>query len=226
MPSLVDHPWLILDLSHSEDDAPWIEQALLERGHEGWEIHQEMPTVKWRLYFPLEGPQQLSLLEELKQRLKELGSEVTEGGEIRDEDWAENWKEFYHPFAVGERLIISPSWEDPDPELAQGRDVIRLDPGSAFGTGYHESTRLCLQLLESVTSEPEWGQKPLLDYGTGSGILGIGALHLGCPKVVASDRDPVAVAVARVNFAENGFMSSLLFVVEKLHHINVLAPVD
>ncbi len=205
MPSLVDQPWLILDLTHSEDDAPWIEQTLLARGHEGWEVHQEHPKVKWRLYFPLEGPGHQDRLAELKAVLTELGSEVVESGEIRDEDWAENWKEFYHPFPVGERLIISPSWEDPDPAMARDRKTIRLDPGSAFGTGYHESTRLCLQLMESVTGEPGWREGPVLDYGTGSGILAIGALHLGCSRVTAADRDPVAVAVAKVNLAENGF---------------------
>lgn len=205
MPSLVDHPWLILDLTHSEEDAPWIGQALIERGHEGWEVHQELPEVKWRLYFPLEGSNQPARLEELKAVLADLGSTVTESGQVRDEDWAENWKEFYHPFTVGERLIVSPSWEDPPAEMLHGREVIRLDPGSAFGTGYHESTRLCLQLLEELTSDPEWGRRPLLDYGTGSGILGIGALRLGAPRVVTSDRDPVAVAVARINFKENLF---------------------
>lgn len=207
MPSLVDHPWLVLDLVHSEEDAPWIGQALIERGHEGWEVHQEVPQVKWRLYFPLEGPEQLNKLEELKACLGALGSHVTESGEIRDEDWAENWKEFYHPFPVGERLIVSPSWEEPPTDMLPGRSVIRLDPGSAFGTGYHESTRLCLQLLEELTTDFEWGQKTVLDYGTGSGILGIGALHLGAPRVVAADRDPVAVAVARINLKENGFSS-------------------
>jgi ribosomal protein L11 methyltransferase len=205
MPSLVDQPWLILDLTHSEDDAPWIEQALISRGHEGWEIHQEQPQMKWRLYFPLEGAAQLERLSELKSTLSGLGSKVEESGQIRDEDWAENWKEFYHPFPVGERLIISPSWEEPDREMAVGRKVIRLDPGSAFGTGYHESSRLCLRLIETLADDAEWGKGPLLDYGTGSGILAIGALHLGCPRVVVSDRDPVAVAVAEVNLKENGF---------------------
>jgi len=205
MPSSVDHPWLILDLTHSEDDAPWLEQALLSRGHEGWEVHQEYPEVKWRLYFPLEGEQAAEELQELKETLAQLGAKVEESGQIRDEDWAENWKQFYHPFPVGDTFIISPSWEDPTPEQSEGRRIIRLDPGSAFGTGYHESSRLCLQLIETLQNDPEWGERPLLDYGTGSGILAVGALHLGCPYVVAADRDPVAVAVAGVNLSENGY---------------------
>jgi ribosomal protein L11 methyltransferase len=199
-----DQPWLILDLEHSEDDAPWVEQTLVQRGLEGWEVHQEFPTAKWRLYFPLEG-QHEERLAELKSALEQSGSQITENGFIRDEDWAENWKEFYHPFPVGSRLVICPSWESADEEMCLGRETIQLDPGSAFGTGYHESTRLCLQLLETIESDVEWSQGTLLDYGTGSGILAIGALHLGCGRVVASDRDPLAVSVARSNLEVNGF---------------------
>ncbi|MCA9779066.1 MAG: 50S ribosomal protein L11 methyltransferase [Candidatus Eremiobacteraeota bacterium] len=202
--SRIEQPWLILDLQHSEDDAPWVEQVLVQRGLEGWEVHQEYPEVKWRLYFPLEGEHEARLAE-LKQALDSAGSQVSESGHIRDEDWAENWKEFYHPFPVGNRFVVCPSWEQPDAEMSEGREIISLDPGSAFGTGYHESTRLCLQLMEKLETDPLWGKGPVLDYGTGSGILAIGALHLGCPKVVASDRDPLAVAVARDNLQESGF---------------------
>lgn len=200
----INQPWLILDLSHADDDAPWVEQVLVQRGLEGWEVHQEYPHHRWRLYFPLEGNHE-ARLSELKAALEQFGSTVTESGQIRDEDWAENWKEFYHPFRVGDRLVVTPSWEEPSAELIKDRYAIRLDPGSAFGTGYHESTRLCLQLLESVTGDPAWGTCELLDYGTGSGILAIGALLLGAPSVVASDRDPVAVAVAAVNLRANNF---------------------
>jgi ribosomal protein L11 methyltransferase len=199
-----DQPWLILDLEHAEEDCPWVEQALVHRGLEGWEVHQEYPVAKWRLYFPLEGSHQ-ERLAELKMALELVRSQVTENGFIRDEDWAENWKEFYHPFQVGSRLVICPSWESPDQEMCVGREVIQLDPGSAFGTGYHESSRLCLQLLEGLESDQEWSRATLLDYGTGSGILAIGALHLGCKRVVASDRDPLAVSVARSNLEINGF---------------------
>ena len=209
------YPWRILDLTHSEDDAPWVEQLLLSRGHEGWEVHQEMPQVKWRLYFPLEGPGHQDKLISLMEALQEVGSEVVEAGEIRDEDWAENWKEFYHPFPVGERFVITPSWEEPPADMAEGREVIKLDPGSAFGTGYHESTRLCLQLMESMAKQEGWGREALLDYGTGSGILGIGGLHLGCPKVVCSDRDPIAVSVAEVNLRENGYGDDVFRVLEQ-----------
>ena len=207
-------PWLTLDICHSEDDSPWVERALCDLGLEGWEVHRETPDVLWRLYFPLEGNHQ-ERLSIVKTTLAELGATVSEAGEIRDEDWAENWKEFYHPFAVGEQLIISPSWEEPSPELAEGRKVIRLDPGSAFGTGYHESTRLCLQHMEALTTDPKWGKADLLDYGTGSGILAIGALLLGAPRVVATDRDPVAVSVSEVNLGVNHFAADRYEVVRQ-----------
>lgn len=204
---MVDLPWLEVDIEHQNDDSPWVETVLESHGFEGWEIHRELPDVHWRLYFPLEGEHQTRLAA-LRADLEAVGAKVSTGGEIRDEDWAENWKEFYHPFTIGERLVVAPSWEDPPPEMAEGRIVLRIDPGSAFGTGYHESTRLCLLGLEALTEDPEWGHGGLLDYGTGSGILAIGALLLGCPKAVATDRDPVSTAVAKVNLEHNGFSTA------------------
>lgn len=193
----------MLDISHPPDDSPWMEQALNSFGFEGWEVHQEFPETKWRLYFPLDGAHE-TRLQELRDTLQGLGAKLSEAGQIRDEDWAENWKEFYHPLPVGDRLVITPSWEEPTPEQRAGRKVLRLDPGSAFGTGYHETTRLCLGTLEGLVSDPRWGSGRLLDYGTGSGILAIGALLLGISRVHAADRDPVAVKVAGINLAENG----------------------
>lgn len=204
MPSLVNLPWLVLDIEHKSEDSGWVENVLIGHGFEGWEIHREIPDVLWRLYFPLEGEHE-ARLQRLRADLESVGAKVETQGEIRDQDWAENWKEFYHPFAVGERLVVAPSWEDAPPEMARGRKVLRIDPGSAFGTGYHESTRLCLQGLEALADNPEWGRGALLDYGTGSGILAIAALLLGCPKVIATDRDPVSVAVAKINLKLNGF---------------------
>lgn len=204
MRSSADLPWLILDLEHDPNDSAWVEAVLERHGFEGWEIKRELPDALWRLYFPLEG-NHTQRLSSLQADLEALGVIVKTSGEIRDEDWSENWKEFYHPFQVGERLIIAPSWEEPHEDLVENRLVLRIDPGSAFGTGYHESTRLCLAGLESLTQDPAWGKGCLLDYGTGSGILGIAALLLGCPKVVLADRDPVAVKVAGENARINGF---------------------
>ncbi len=113
-----------------------------------------------------------------------------------DEDWQNNWKQHYAALAVGERLIIKPSWVDLEPEQAQGRVVIDLDPGIAFGTGYHPTTYTCMEALEELV-EP--GMR-ILDLGTGSGILSITALMLDAASVVALDIDSQAVTAARRNF--------------------------
>ena len=113
-----------------------------------------------------------------------------------DEDWQNNWKQHYAALAVGERLIIKPSWVDLEPEQAQGRVVIDLDPGIAFGTGYHPTTYTCMEALEELV---EQGMR-VLDLGTGSGILSITALMLDAASVVALDIDSQAVTAARRNF--------------------------
>ena len=113
-----------------------------------------------------------------------------------DEDWQNNWKQHYAALAVGDRLIIKPSWVDLEPEQAQGRVVIDLDPGIAFGTGYHPTTYTCMEALEDLV-EP--GMR-VLDLGTGSGILSITALMLDAASVVALDIDSQAVTAARRNF--------------------------
>ena len=131
-----------------------------------------------------------------------LVSSVGELGELAirdlddDEDWQNNWKQHYAALAVGDRLIIKPSWVDLEPEQAQGRVVIDLDPGIAFGTGYHPTTYTCMEALEELV-EP--GMR-ILDLGTGSGILSITALMLDAASVIALDIDSQAVTAARRNF--------------------------
>ncbi len=117
--------------------------------------------------------------------------------ELAEEDWANAWKKQYHRFRVGQRIVIVPSWEAYEPEI--GQVVVRLEPGMAFGTGLHPSTRLCLQALEAHVAPG----CTVLDVGTGSGILAIAAAKLGARAVLAVDSDPVAVAVARQNVADN-----------------------
>jgi ribosomal protein L11 methyltransferase len=117
---------------------------------------------------------------------------------MREEDWAEAWKQQYHLLRVGQRTVIVPAWEVYD--AAPGEVVIRLEPGMAFGTGLHPTTRLCLEALERHL--PPGGT--VLDVGTGSGILAIAAAKLGAGPVLALDADPVAVDVARENVAANG----------------------
>ena len=116
---------------------------------------------------------------------------------IADEDWENNWKQYYKPLPVGERLVVVPAWEEAD---AAGRLPLRLDPGLIFGTGSHPTTRMCLETLERLAGPG----KRVLDLGCGSGILAIGALVLGCSQAVGCDIDPKAPDVAMDNAALNG----------------------
>lgn len=116
---------------------------------------------------------------------------------IEDSDWENNWREFYKPIEVGEKLVVVPEWEDIP---ADGRLPLRLDPGLIFGTGSHATTRMCLAALEKYCRP----NARILDLGCGSGILGIGALVLGCDSCVGCDIDPKAPDVAMSNAALNG----------------------
>lgn len=119
---------------------------------------------------------------------------------VEDSDWENNWREYYKPIEVGEKLVVVPEWEDiPD----DGRIALRLDPGLIFGTGSHATTRMCLAALEKYAGEG----KTFLDLGCGSGILGIGALVLGSARCVGCDIDPKAPDVAASNAALNGIGS-------------------
>jgi len=124
---------------------------------------------------------------------------------VQEQDWAEAWKQHYHPIAIGQRLIIVPAWlESPDPT----RISIRMDPGMAFGTGTHPTTQLCLEMAETVLTgqEPNASIPPrtVIDVGCGSGILSIGAIKLGAVRALGVDIDPQAVKVSLENAALNG----------------------
>ena len=117
---------------------------------------------------------------------------------IREEDWANNWKQYFKPLPVGERLWITPTWVD-EP-IPAGRTALRIDPGSSFGTGQHDTTKLCLALLEGCVTE---GAR-VLDIGCGSGILSIGAMLLGAGEAQAIDIEQNAAEAAAENAARNG----------------------
>ena len=127
-----------------------------------------------------------------------IGDNVVTISEVNEEDWATAWKQYYHPVKVSERFTIVPTWEEYTP-VSTDELIIELDPGMAFGTGTHPTTVMCLQALEKVVVEGN----EVVDIGTGSGVLSIGAALLGAKHVHALDLDHVAVTAARENIELN-----------------------
>lgn len=116
-----------------------------------------------------------------------------------EEDWVNNWKQYFHPMPIGNKLLIRPTWEDE--YEANGRKVLHIEPGLAFGTGSHPTTKLCLETLEKHINE----NSTVLDIGCGSGILSIASLLLGAKNAFGVDIDSLAVKTAMANAEENGF---------------------
>lgn len=128
----------------------------------------------------------------------DLGRLEIETNVLNDEDWANNWKQYFKPFAVGDKIIIKPSWENYT-ETAEEKIILEIDPGMSFGTGQHHTTRLCIeQIIKYMKKDTE-----VLDLGCGSGILSIAALLLGAKSCVGVDIDENAVRTARENAALN-----------------------
>lgn len=125
------------------------------------------------------------------------GKGIITVSKVNEEDWENNWKKYYKPVKVGEKIVIKPIWEEY--KEASGELVVELDPGMAFGTGTHETTRMCIKALEKYI-KPE---SMVFDIGTGSGILAIAAAKLGAAKVIGVDLDPVAVNSAKENVKYN-----------------------
>jgi ribosomal protein L11 methyltransferase len=150
-------------------------------------------------------------LESALLRLSESGSDLgtlkLEFRETPNEDWGESWKLLYHPIRAGKHLVIKPSWESFD--ALPGDHIIEMDPGMAFGSGYHDTTVLCLELLEKYITPGSH----VIDVGTGSGILALGAALSGAGDVLAIDIDPDAVRVASENVEHHG-LSDLIRVRE------------
>ncbi len=157
------------------------------------------------IYLPedSQGAETLRMVKELLSRMKSEDTEKVYGrleaelSGICEEDWANNWKQYFKPFCVGEKLYIKPSWEEGS--CPDGRTILEIDPASSFGTGQHHTTRLCLELLENEVSE---GTK-LLDLGCGSGILFIAGMLLGAEKAFAVDIEENASRIAKENAEKN-----------------------
>jgi ribosomal protein L11 methyltransferase len=143
------------------------------------------------------APGELPSLPELRAVAGEEVVQVT-STEVPD-DWADRWQDFHRPLLVGERIWVRPSWEEPRP----GTIDLVIDPGQAFGTGAHATTRMCLELLLDL-AEGGLARGALADWGTGSGLLAIAAAKLGYRPVVACDHEPAALDAAGANAARNG----------------------
>ena len=134
----------------------------------------------------------------IKEKLDALGIEYNiELIPVSEQDWADSWKQYYKPIKIGKNLVVVPAWEKYD--ALENEVIVKMDPGMAFGTGTHETTRLCATLLEKYVTD----DTKMLDVGTGSGILAICASKLGAKECFAYDIDPVAVKVARENIKDN-----------------------
>lgn len=166
------------------------------------------------VYLPTDtqGTDQLTALADSLRRLRALDQDgawgrltyATQG--LREEDWESSWKQYYKPMRIGRRLVICPIWESCDKKANDV--VVRMDPGMAFGTGDHASTRLCLQLLDANPPAPA---DAVLDLGCGSGILSIAALLLGAKSVIGIDIDSVAVEIAQKNAVHNAVEAQSVF---------------
>lgn len=153
---------------------------------------------------------------------------------VEEKDWAESWKQHWHPTPVTDKLTICPTWEAYTPK-SEDEILIRLDPECAFGTGTHETTQLMLKALEQLAQQSDLSQVNLLDVGTGSGILAIYAAKQGCKDIRGVDNDPLAVQTARKNAELNGVGPSIEFTDTPLDELcqtrydvilaNIIAPV-
>ncbi len=199
--------------------------TLAEAGVEGVEIEDKVPLtesdkqqmfvdilpdgpqddgIAYLNFYVEEGEDTTELLARVREELDslrafmEIGECTITESETEDKDWINNWKQYFHQFYVDD-ILITPSWEEVKAE-DQSKMIIHIDPGTAFGTGMHETTQLCLRQLKKYVTD----QTEILDVGTGSGILSIAALKLGARHAVGTDLDPCAVSAVAENLEANG----------------------
>lgn len=227
--------WTKFTLKTTTEAVDLISSMLDEIGIEGIEIEDNVPlsdsdtkgmfidilpelppddgTAKVSFY--LEDLSELErILRDIEEGLDDLSQFVNVGertittSETEDKDWINNWKQYFKPFTVDD-ILIKPTWEE-IPEAHKEKLLIQIDPGTAFGTGMHETTQLCIRQLRKYVTE----ESAVLDVGTGSGILGIAALKLGAKNVFGTDLDENAIVAVGENLEANDISSDLFKVVQ------------
>ncbi len=207
---LYDYGITGLEIEDSGDFMEFIEENTPHWDYVDDELMKKknMPTrVKMYISDNESGHKMLNGIKEDILELRERSSGVNFGSleivmdVVDEEDWANNWKKYYKPIEIGKKLIIKPTWESI--QNSDGKVVVEMDPGMAFGTGTHATTSLCLENLEELTKKDD----DVLDLGCGSGILGITALMLGAKKLVGVDIDPNAVNISVQNASVNNISS-------------------
>lgn len=219
--------WLKYTIDTTTEAVDFISEMLNELGVEGIEIEDNVPLTesdtkgmfidilpelppdegKAKVTFYLDEDKPQAEVEELLTQVEEglqetamfvdIGAGTITSGETEDKDWINNWKEFFKPFTVDD-ILIKPTWEE-IPQEHKDKLMIEIDPGTAFGTGSHETTQLCIRALQKYVHPGD----QVLDIGTGSGILGIAAVKLGAGRAFGTDLDENAVAAAIENVAVN-----------------------
>jgi len=212
MLSCVPMTWTAIAVTVPAAAAEAVASFLMDQGAPGLVTEEMQGSVRLTAHFAGEAP--LAEVRGFCVRLDELvpgtGSASIESRIVTEEAWAENWKRHFPPIAIGERLFVHPPWVR---EVPDGRVGVEIDPGMAFGTGQHATTRGCLILLERLL--PGGPDVTVLDLGTGSGILAIAAARLGASRVWAVDVDPEACRTARENTKVNG-VEALVHVCDSL----------
>lgn len=227
--------WTKITLSTTTKAVDWISSMLDEIGIEGIEIEDNIPLSEAdtkgmfidilpelppddgtaKINFYLEDPAKMEgVLRQVEEGLEDLRCfvDIGEGtiavSETEDKDWINNWKQYFKPFTVDD-ILIKPTWEDV-PEEHRDKLLIQIDPGTAFGTGMHETTQLCIRQLQKYMND----SSVVLDVGTGSGILGIAALKLGARSVFGTDLDENAIHAVAENLEANGIAKETFPVVQ------------
>ncbi|RDY29797.1 50S ribosomal protein L11 methyltransferase [Romboutsia weinsteinii] len=179
-----------------KNDYDWdfVEEEIFNSGYDG-------VIIKTYITEERDVTEDINTIKEKIDNLKAFGIDVGEAivelSQVDEEDWANEWKNYYKPTKVGEKIVVKPTWEEYDKQ--DGDLIIELDPGMAFGTGTHETTTMCIRELEKFVKE----DTKVFDIGCGSGILAIAAAKLGAKDVLAVDLDEVAVKVSKENIELN-----------------------